>query len=274
MGLKLQTVAPRQGWTWARDGTRLYLRRPLAFTSMLLLFLLASIAWLMLPWLGLVALATLPLLSLGFMVASRSVLRGGPAHPGQFVEPLFADARRRRSLLVLCGLYGIGALVVVMISSLVYGDALDALRKAMAQHGASSPEAMQAAGDSRISEGMFSFALLGSLLSIPFWHAPALVWWGGQSVWQALFSSTLGMWRAKGAYLVYALAWLLASAVLSLVFGILAGAIGARGFVALLAPALALGLSTAFYVSLWFSFVDNFGSPDDEPPTTGLSTAT
>jgi hypothetical protein len=274
MGLKLQHVSPRQGWTWARDGTRLFLKRPLAFTTMFLLFLLASSAWLMLPVVGLVALAALPLLSLGFMVASRSVLRGGAAHPGQFIEPLLADASRRRHLLVLCALYGIGAFGVVLVAGWVYGDALEQLRKAMADHGASSPEAMQATADPRITQGMLSFALLATVLSIPFWHAPALVWWGRQSVWQALFSSTLGMWRAKGAYLVYGLAWLLASSVLSLVIGVLAGALGVRSFVVLLVPAMALTLSTAFYVSLWFSFVDNFGSPDDESPATGLSTAT
>jgi hypothetical protein len=33
-----------------------------------------------------------------------------------------------------------------------------------------------------------------------------------------------------------------------------------------LVPALVLALSSAFYVSLWFSFVDNFGSPDDDAP--------
>jgi len=273
LGLKLQPVAPRQGWTWVRDGTRLFLRRPLGFTTMFLLFLLASTAWLMLPVVGLIALATLPLLSLGFMIASRSVLRGGLAHPGQFVEPLVGDARQRRHLLMLCGLYGVGALVVVVVSGWVYGDALDALRKAMAEHGASSPEAIEATADPRISNGMFSFAVLATALSVPFWHAPALVWWGRQSAWQALFSSTLGMWRAKGAYLIYGLAWLLASAAMSLVVGLLAGLLGARGFLVLLVPVMALTLSTAFYVSLWFSFVDSFGSPDEEPPATGLSTA-
>jgi hypothetical protein len=268
MGLKLQPVSPRQGWTWVRDGTRLFLKRPLAFTTMFLLFLLASTAWLMLPVVGLVALAALPLLSLGFMVASRSVLRGGLAHPGQFIEPLVGDARRRRHLLMLCGLYGVGALIVVVVSGWFYGDALEQLRKAMAEHGASSPEAMQATADPRVSNGMFSFALLATVLSVPFWHAPALVLWGQQSAWQALFSSTLGMWRAKGAYLVYGLAWLVASAVLSLAIGLLAGMLGARGFLVLLVPVMALTLSTAFYVSLWFSFVDNFGSPDDDPVAT------
>jgi hypothetical protein len=268
MGLKLQAVAARQGWTWVRDGVRLYLRRPVAFTAMLVLFLVASGLWSVLPVVGLLALASLPLLSLGFMVASRSVLRGGPAHPGQFVEPLIADSRRRRSLLLLCALYGVGALGVVLWAGWVYGDAVDALRQAMAKQGPSSDEAARAAADPRLMEGTLTLALLATALSVPFWHAPALVWWGGQGVWQALFSSTLGVWRAKAAYLVYSMAWLSASMALSLMVGVLAGSLGAPSILTWLVPLLVLALSSAFYVSLWFSFVDNFGSPDDDasPP--------
>ena len=100
---------------------------------MLLLFLLVTGVWSVLPLVGLAALASLPLLSLGFMVASRSVLRGGLAHPGQFVEPLLGDATRRRSLLLLCALYGVGALALVWGIGWVYGDAMDALRQAMSR---------------------------------------------------------------------------------------------------------------------------------------------
>ena len=263
MGLKLQSVATRQGWTWARDGARLFLRRPLAFSAMLLLFLLVSGVWMALPVVGVLALAALPLLSLGFMVASRSVLRGGPAHPGHFIEPLVGSPARRRSLLVLCGLYGVGALAVVMITGWIYGDAMEQLRLAIAEHGPSSEQAGQATMDPRISNGLMGFALMGSALSVPFWHAPALVLWGGQGVWQALFSSTLSLWRAKGAYLVYGLAWTGASVLLSLAIGLIAGTLGARSAIVLMVPALAITLSTAFYVSLWFSFVDCFGSPDE-----------
>jgi hypothetical protein len=245
----------------------LFLRRPIAFSTMLLLFLVVSGVWMALPLIGLLALASLPLLSLGFMVASRSVLRGGLAHPGHFVEPLTGNAQRRRRLLVLCGLYGVGALGVVGLVSWIYGDAMELLRQAIAEHGAASEEATQATMDPRISQGLMGFALLGTALSVPFWHAPALVLWGGQGVWQALFSSTLSLWRAKGAYLVYSLAWMLASVVLSLVIGLIAGALGARSAIMLLVPALALTLSTAFYVSLWFSFVDCFGSPDEGEST-------
>jgi hypothetical protein len=137
------------------------------------------------------------------------------------------------------------------------------LRQAIAEHGPSSEQAAQATADPRISNGLLGFTLMATLLSVPFWHAPALVLWGGQGVWQSLFSSTLSLWRAKGAYGVYSLAWAGASVVLSLVVGLLAGALGARSAIVLLVPALAITLSTAFYVSLWFSFVDCFGTPDD-----------
>jgi hypothetical protein len=273
VGLKLQIVATRQGWTWARDGARLFLRRPIAFSAMLLLFLLVSGMWMALPVVGVLALAALPLLSLGFMVGSRSVLRGGPAHPGQFVEPLFGDRTRRRNLLVLCGLYGTAALGVVMITGWIYGDAMEQLRLAIAEHGPSSEEAGMATMDPRISNGLMGFALMATALSVPFWHAPALVFWGGQGVWQALFSSTLSLWRAKGAYLVYGLAWAGASMALSLTVGLIAGALGARAAIVLLVPALAITLSTAFYTSLWFSFVDCFGSPDDEASETSQPTS-
>jgi len=150
-----------------------------------------------------------------------------------------------------------------MITGWVYGDAMELLRQAIAEHGPASDQAALATADPRISNGLMAFAILATLLSVPFWHAPALVLWGGQGVWQSLFSSTLGVWRAKGAYGVYGLAWAGASVVLSLGGGLLAGALGARSAIVLLVPALALTLSTAFYVSLWFSFVDCFGSPDD-----------
>ena len=49
---------------------------------------------------------------------------------------------------------------------------------------------------------------LAALLSVPFWHAPALVWWHGQGLAQSLFSSTLACWRNKGAFTIFGVAWM------------------------------------------------------------------
>jgi hypothetical protein len=264
MGLKLQVVTPRQGWTWMRDGMRLYLRRPIGFSAMLLFFLLVSTLITLLPYVGVIGLASLPLLSLGFMIGARAALRGGAVHPGQFIEPLRGDAARRRTLLLLCGLYGVLALGVVGLTVWVQGDSVDALRKALVAKGAASVEAARAMADPRLTNGLLVFGIAATLLSIPFWHAPALVYWGRQSLWQALFSSTIAMWRSKAAFAVYGLVWLAASFVLSIALGLVVGVLGAGSLVTLLAPLVAVVLSTAFYVSLWFTFVDSFGGDDED----------
>ena len=45
------------------------------------------------------------------------------------------------------------------------------------------------------------------MLAVPFWHAPALVYWDHHGCAKALFSSTLACWRNRGAFTVYSLVW-------------------------------------------------------------------
>jgi hypothetical protein len=102
---------------------------------------------------------------------------------------------------------------------------------------------------------------LAALLSVPFWHAPALVHWGGQGAAQALFSSTLAVWRCKGAFLVYSLAWLAAVSAFGLTIGLL-GAITGSTALGLLALPAGLVFSAVFYTSLYFAYIDSFRDDD------------
>ena len=120
-----------------------------------------------------------------------------------------------------------------------------------------------AAVDPRLFWGVAVRLGLHGLLSVPFWHAPALVHWGGQGVAQALFSSTLALWRNKAAFLVNMLLWTglvmgVGSAV-TLVFTL----VGLATVAPVVLMATGLMLSTVFYASLYFSFVDcfMFGAP-------------
>jgi hypothetical protein len=108
--------------------------------------------------------------------------------------------------------------------------------------------------------------VLATLLSIPFWHAPALVHWGGQRPAQALFSSSLAVWRAKGAFLAYAMAWLAIIALFGTVTAALSAAVGARELIGVLALPAGLIFSTVFYVSLIFTFNDSFGGAGRDLP--------
>jgi hypothetical protein len=104
-----------------------------------------------------------------------------------------------------------------------------------------------------------------TLVSVLFWHAPALVHWGGQSPAQALFSSTLAVWRCKGAFLVYALAWSALIVVFGTVTSLLLVLLGQLQLLRLVALTGGLILSTVFYVSLLFTYLESFGGTREAP---------
>ena len=262
MSLQLKSVRPAQGARWLRDGFRLFGRSPLAFSLMFVSFLALALVSSIVPLAGPVLLfGALPLVSLGFMVAAESALSGGRVHPGQFIAPLKGDAVRRRGLLVLCGLHAVALLAVMAASDAVDGGAFDALVAAGST--AKDPKEVETLlADPRLTQGlMLRFGGM-ALVSIPFWHAPALVHWGGQGAAQALFSSTLALWRNKGAYIVYLAAWMGMIALFGVVTALLGSLLGMRSAVGQLSLPAGLIFSTVFYVSLIFTFHDCFGGSE------------
>ncbi|EHR72558.1 hypothetical protein BurJ1DRAFT_3755 [Burkholderiales bacterium JOSHI_001] len=265
MALKFNEVAAARGLVWVQQGTRLFLKKPLAFSVLFVMWLFGSMLLMSLPVVGMVAgMAVLPLMSLSFMFASRSVLAGGPAHPAQVALALHAQAPGRRAIQVLCGLYGLGGALVMLVSNQVMGDSLSRLQAALAS--GQGAAVAQALSDPALFNGMGLFALLASLLSVPFWHAPALAHWGGQGVAQALFTSTLALWRAKGAFALYSLTWLLAYLAATTVFTFALVMLGAPQLAPLVGLPLGLAFSAAFYASLWNTFDDSFGPVAPDPP--------
>jgi hypothetical protein len=107
---------------------------------------------------------------------------------------------------------------------------------------------------------------LAALLSIPFWHAPALVYWEGHSCAKALFSSTLACWRNRGAFVIYGLVWL----GLMIVFGVLVSLIlalfGVPQWLMNASLPMALIMATVYYASLYFTFADCFSPDEPETP--------
>jgi hypothetical protein len=266
MPLLLKSVPPARGLNWLRDAFRLFLRKPLAFTAMFASFLLAAVVLSLVPVLGLVLpFALSPLLTLGFMVASQSALLDGPVHPGQFISPLRADPGRRRALLQLCALYAVLALGVVALGGWVAEGAFERLQAVMADPKASLEAVSAAVGDPQLHRAALLTGLLATLLSVPFWHAPALVHWGSQGVGQSLFSSTLALWRCKGAFAVYGAAWALSFLAFVTLLSLVGGLLGLGGLMTSLAMPLAMAFSTVFYVSLIFAFNDSFGGASAAP---------
>lgn len=263
MPLLLKPVPPARGLRWLSDGFRLFARRPLAFTMMFTAFLFAALVVSLVPLVGgVLQMMSLPMLSLGFMVAAQSALLDGPVSAMQFIEPLRGNPTRRRALLTLCAAYGVSAVAILVLCDMVSGGALERVQVLMAS-GSATPEQVNAVlMEPGVTNAAIIGLVLGSLLSIPFWHAPALVHWGAQGVGQALFSSTLAVWRSKGAFFFYGLAWTVALVGFGVVTALLFGLLGLASLGAMLALPAGLLFWTVFYVSLLFTFNDSFGGAE------------
>jgi hypothetical protein len=172
--------------------------------------------------------------------------------------PLRAGRPQLGAMIQLGVIYAAATWSILALSDWIDGGALEALMEAQAA-GASAPDAVaDKLADPRLEWGVIlRFGLLG-LLSVPFWHAPALVHWGAQSAGKALFFSTVACWRNKGAFVVYSLTWLGVFVLFALLANLVFAVVGRGPLVPFVALPASLIFSTVFYASLWFTFADCF----------------
>ena len=265
MALRLQSVPARQGIAWVRLSFGVFARRPMAFSLLfsgyLMVALLVSV---LLPLVGsIVMLMCVPLLGLAYMRATQATLRQEPMPWAGFLEPVVAASPQRRSLLKLCALFAAAMTVLMLLLTLMAGEALRHWQELMMDSKATAEQLEAAATDHRIRNGVWLFLGGSALIAIPFWHAPALVQWCRQGVAQALFSSTLACWRNKGAFLIYGLAWFVVISVFGLVLNLVFTLIGAPQMALVATMPATLMFTTVFYISMYFTFVDSFVLTED-----------
>jgi hypothetical protein len=270
MSLRIAVVPASRGFAWLREGFAVFFKHPMGFSMMFMLFLVAALVLMALPWIGaLLLLAAMPLLTLGFAAAARAARAGQPVHAGLLFEPFRpgADARQRTALLRLCLAYATAMALVMLLSQSVDGGSFERLQLLMA---AERTEATQQQiddllADPQLRNGMFLRVTLLAALSVPFWHAPMLVAWHGQGLAQSLFSSTLACWRNKGAFAAYLLGWLGISAAFGLAASAIVALLGIPQLATLALPPAALVFSVVFYASLYFVYADCFALGSEAP---------
>ncbi|WP_205832898.1 BPSS1780 family membrane protein [Azohydromonas caseinilytica] len=278
--LLLQTLPPRRGVLWVQRAFALFLRRPMGFTLLFLSFLFVALFVMSLPLVGpIVVMMALPLLSLGFMVATRGALQGKPVHPAQYVELLRARPKsRRRRLLKLCFFYGVATALIAGLCDWVDGGRFEQLHVEMIVENGDPGALLR---DAQLQFGLLLRVTLTTLLALPFWHAPALVWWAEQGTAQSLFSSWIACWRNRGALVVYGLTWMALLLGFLLLVTTVFSLLGARQLAGVAVLPAGLMFSCAFYVSLYFTFSDSFGwneepagsggAPKDQAPLDGAA---
>ena len=263
--MKLQLVPARQGALWVRQGFAVFLRQPMGFAGLFAVFLFTMFLFAWIPLIGPpLLLVLLPLGSLGFMIATRRVLDGRFPLPRAFIEPLRAGRPRLIAIVKLGLIYAASTSLILWLSDLVDGGALDALMETQTSKASTPDQVATRLADPRLEIGvLMRFGLL-ALLAVPFWHAPALVHWSGQGAAKSLFFSTVACWRNKGAFIVYSATWLAVLLVFALLANLVFGVIGRPQLVPFVAMPASLIFSTVFYASLYFTFADCFEpSPAD-----------
>ncbi|WP_263535606.1 BPSS1780 family membrane protein [Paucibacter sp. TC2R-5] len=265
MLLHLQTVPARNGLLWIRHGLKVFRRKPLAMAGLLSVFLFIAFALLLLPGVGIMLLLmAMPILSLGFMLATHLVLQDQLPTAAVFAAPLKLTPQRRNSQLLLGACYALATIAIGLLSEWIDGGSFEALQRLVLEN-ASADKVAAAAADPRLFWGAVTRLSLAALLSVPFWHAPALIHWGGQGVLQALFSSTLGIWRNRAAFAYNGLLWAALVIGVGVAASLLSALLGLGQMLPLLVMPLGLLMTTVFYASLYFTFIDcfMFGAPKD-----------
>ena len=259
--MKLLIVPASRGIQWVKSGIKAFFKQPLALAGLFFMFLaLMSILSLVPVIGGLLALTLLPGTTLGLMAGTREACNGKFPMPLILFAAFRAGREQMRSMLLLGALYAVGFVAILALSAVLDGGKF---AKLYLLGGSMSAELLQ--------DGDFQLAMLAASvfympLSLVFWHAPALVHWGGQGVAQALFSSTLAVWRCKGAFFTYSLAWAGVIALFGLLAALLFGVLGAPQLANVVSVPAGLTFSTVFYISLLFTFTDSFGGVAPEAP--------
>lgn len=260
--LALRTLPPRAGLAWVQQGIATCARNPLGFIALLVVTTVGFNLIASLPLVGpAIALMAMPFVWLAYMRATRLTL-GGQRFGLQVLADIWrVPAPRRQALVQVSGMYVAAMLASFIVVLLVYRNGPDAgligkLMQAMQEQRQEDFEALVAGGR------LWIYALLlGSLVSVVslvFWHAPALAHALGMRPGKALFFSAMACWHNRGAFAVYGLAWGALGFVVMTVSALAGQLLQSPAAAALIAaPAMAL-LMAAFYASLHFSTADCF----------------
>jgi hypothetical protein len=255
--MKLQIVPARAGFHWVRQGCKTFFRQPLAMSGLFFLFLAVITLAGLVPVLGFaVALALLPGCTLGLMAATREAATGRFPMPTVFLSAFRAGRQQLRAMLLLGLLYGVCFLLAIGVTMLIddgkFADFY--LRGAI--------PTMAAAQDPGLQTSVMVFMVLQLLVSMAFWHAPALVHWHQVPPVKSVFFSIVACFRNFWAFALFALTWMALFMAVVVVVSLIAGLLGSAELAGqMLLPAMLL-VAAMFFTSVYFSFVGCFDTGD------------
>lgn len=248
--MHLHLVSPRTGLQWFTHGIRLFWRQPLALSGLFFLFMAMVSLTALVPMVGgVLGLLLMPALSLGMMAAADV------AGKGQFPMPhvlfvAFKPGPHRAAMLRLCVAYAGLLLLVLSASAWVDGGTF-----AQVYLGGQPMTASTAQADAFQAAVWVTLALYAPVAML-FWHAPALVYWGGATAGKALFFSFVACLRNLPAFALYVLAWLACFVVSAVAATLIAVGLGMPELMMAIFMPVVLLITAMFFASMLRSVDD------------------
>jgi len=198
----------------------------------------------------------IPLLTVGFIQAARTVDEGGRPHPLALFEGFRARSRGRLKPLLVLGL------INAVLSACAMGVALIAdggtLFRSMTGTMDPSDPSLR---DGAVAYAMIIFVLLSLPIQMLMWYSPLFVAWNGRRTVEAVFFSLVACWRNRAAFVVYGASWVLVLLAATLAVQLLRSLLPGDLAGLLLVPGspfspVTLLLIAALYGSIWPSYRD------------------
>lgn len=199
--MKLNSVAPKEGYTWIRQGIWLFKQNPLGFLMLVFMYVFVAQLAVIIPVIGVFAVLLLtPTLSVGFLTACRQAIQKERIRPLVYLIALQSGEVIRKRMLQLGLVYAALILLLSFILSLLVD--FETLLPLMTSDKAITPEALR-----QIYLVLFFGAILYIPVAMLMWFSPILVAWADMSIPQALFSSWVACWTNKAAFFYYLAIW-------------------------------------------------------------------
>ncbi len=195
--MKLNSVAPKEGYTWIRQGIWLFKQNPLGFLMLIFMYVFVAQLAVLVPVIGVFAVLLLtPTLSVGFMTACRQAIQKERIRPTIYLVALQSTPEIRKRMLQLGLVYA--ALIIALSFILSMLVDFELLIPLLTNDKAITPEVVRQ---------IYLILFFGGLLYLPvamlMWFSPVLVAWEDMPVGKALFSSAIACWTNRGAFFLY-----------------------------------------------------------------------
>ena len=243
--MKLNSVAPKEGYTWIRQGIWLFKQNPLGFLMLVFMYVFAAQLAVIVPVVGVFAVLILtPTLAVGFMTACRQAIQKERISPMVYLIALKSGALIRRRILQLGLVYAALILLLSFILSLLVDFEL--LLPLLTSDKPITPEAIR-----QIYLVLFFGAFLYIPVAMLMWFSPVLIAWADMSVAKALFSSCLACWANKAAFFLYLSIWSVILIAIPLTVGMIFDALNLGQVVSFVIAPISMAGLTVMYCSFY-----------------------